>query len=260
MAAAEIAFPARPGVARAARPLVVRHRVCGRYSTGARPEEIAERLGAELAPSAAGAPARFNVAPSQRAPLLVATPARRLGLARFGWTMPRKKGLLVNARVEGLRTNALFRAAAARHRALVPADGFYEWLREGGAKRAYFVRSANGELLTFAAIFDAGHEGPGDATDAEPEDGAGARAPSFLVVTRPAEGVVASVHDRMPLIVPAPLRDLWLSRAPLDEALAALRDEHAHLCASEVSSRVGSPAIDEPWLRDAIGPAPGAPA
>lgn len=241
-------------------------RVCGRYSVGARPEALAEKLGAELAPGAAGAPARFNVAPSQPAPLLVATPARRLGLARFGWSLPKKKGLLLNARVEGIAKNGLFRAAAARHRALVPADGFYEWLRDGAAKRAYFVRDAGrGELLTFAALFDVGHE-PGaaggeqasaiDGATETPPSSKPARAPAFLIVTRPAEGVVASVHDRMPLVVPDSLRDLWLSRAPLDEALSALRATHPALEAWEVSSRVGSPAIDEPWLRDAIGPAP----
>lgn len=224
--------------------------MCGRYSVGARPEEIAAKLGAELAPGTAEADARFNVAPSQPAPLLVATPARRLGLARFGWTLPRKRGLLVNARVEGIGTNALFRAAAARHRALVPAEGFYEWLRTGATKRAYYFRGADAELLTFAALFDVGRIEIDEAAGHPPRD------PSFVIVTRPSDAVVELVHDRMPLIVPPALRDLWLSRAPLGEALEALREAEPALEVWEVSSRVGSPAIDAPWLRDAIGPGP----
>lgn len=225
--------------------------MCGRYSTGASPEELARELDAELSPEAAAAPARFNVAPSQPAPMLVAVPERRLGLARFGWTVPRRKPLLVNARIEGVEKNGLFRSAGERHRALVPADGFYEWTGVGKDKRAYYFRGGESPHLTFAALFDVGRDAEGEKP---------ARAPSFVILTRPAEGVIARIHDRMPVVVPVALRDLWLSREPLEEAIAAAMAARPELECWEVSSRVGSPKLDEPWLRDAIGPPPDAPA
>jgi putative SOS response-associated peptidase YedK len=217
---------------------------------GAEPGEIAEKLGAELADGVSGAPARYNVAPSQPAPLLVAVPERRLGLARFGWNVRGKRELLVNARVEGLDRNGLFKKAGERHRALVPADGFYEWHRTGKDKRAYFLRGADAQLLTFAALFDVGRK-PEEASDEKP-----AREPGFVIVTRSPGPVSVRIHDREPLIVPPSLRDLWLSRAPLDEALAALATAQPDLEAWEVGSRVGSTKFDEPGLRDAIGPPP----
>ena len=78
----------------------------------------------------------------------------------------------------------------------------------------------------------------------------------FVIVTRSPGPVSARIHDREPLIVPPSLRDLWLSRAPLDEVLAALAAFTPDLEAWEVGSRVGSTKIDEPGLRDAIGPPP----
>ena len=99
--------------------------MCGRYSVGRSGQELAAELGATLSTDAIAA--RFNVAPSQPAPMMVALPDRRIGLASFGWTLRGKKGLLLNARSETAPSNGLFRTALERRRALIPADGFYEW-------------------------------------------------------------------------------------------------------------------------------------
>ena len=68
---------------------------------------------------------------------------------------PRKFALLINAPApRGFTEKPSFRAAIRRRRCLVPADGFYEWRREGKSKRPYFIRARGGEPMAFAGIWE----------------------------------------------------------------------------------------------------------
>lgn len=216
--------------------------MCGRYSIGKSATELATELRASLATD--DIKPRFNVAPTQDAPMLVALPDRRLGLARFGWTLEGKKGLLLNARSETAPKNGLFARALERRRALIPADGFYEWKLRGEGKKApkdAFFLHQDGAILTFAGLY---YVAKGDE---------GAKHASFVILTGAPTPEVAAIHDRMPIVVPPALRDAWLDvREPADQVLAALRAQPPRFAVRHVSSKVGSPAIDEPSLHDPV--------
>lgn len=218
-------------------------------------QQLAAELGASLATDAIAA--RFNVAPSQPAPMMVALPDRRIGLATFGWTLRGKKGLLLNARSETAPANGLFRSALERRRALIPADGFYEWRATEGegkgskkAPRDAFFLHQRGELITFAGLYYV-EKVAGEASESESEPLK--KKASFVILTTAASDDVAPVHDRMPIIVPPELRSAWLdpTQSPdeLLEKLTALRPE---IELRQVGSKVGSPANDDPSLQDPV--------
>src|SRR5262245_46730393 len=126
--------------------------MCGRYTLTGH-EQIAEDVEASRDTSVTADPwwkPRFNVAPTQPAPVVIrrrgeqaGEPAgeRSIELMRWGlvphWAEPggKKPPLMINARVESLTAKQMFRDALARKRCLVPADGFFEWVSSRGQAR-----------------------------------------------------------------------------------------------------------------------------
>lgn len=228
--------------------------MCGRYSVAIQAIEVANELRAALH-LPAEMPQRFNVAPTNDAPIAIEladvhTDRRRIGLARFG-LVPAESGgpkavgaRYLNLRAEGVASQRMFAESAAARRCLVIADGFYEWEKTGAkTKQAWRVHASDGALITMAGIWDVWR----------PVDGE--KVPSFAILTIPSIAPLSSLHDRMPVIVPHELRDRWLSPEEHD-AKALLREiRHAAPVALEayrVSPRVGNVANDDPSLLDPI--------
>jgi len=142
---------------------------------------------------------RYNIAPQTR----ILT-VRRRGKQRSGQSLlwgvqsPRDARLLINARSETVASSPLFGPAFARSRVLVPADGFFEWTREGGRKRAVYFQQEGGLPFAFAGI---AVSSPSIAELGEP---------GAVILTTEASESVRSVHDRMPLLVRPPDFDTWL--------------------------------------------------
>lgn len=224
--------------------------MCGRYTVAIHAQEAAEELRATL--TFGEQPPRFNLAPTQDAPIAIEREERRIGLARFGLVPAESEGpkaagaRWINLRAEGVATQRAFAGSAARRRCLVIADGFYEWKRDGKQKQAWYFRPVGGGLLTFAGIWDVW----------EGEDGAETkRIPSFAILTTKPSELVAEIHDRMPLIVPPALRDRWLSPREEDAraVIRAIREAApVALEAWKVGARVGHVANDDPSLVEAI--------
>ena len=104
---------------------------------------------------------RFNVAPSQAVPVVRADAegGRELATAAWGfvpaWAKEPPKVRPINARSETAATNGIFRAAVAKRRCLIPADGFYGWRKDPEdpkAKAPYYIRLKSGEPYAFAGI------------------------------------------------------------------------------------------------------------
>ncbi|MBK8594432.1 MAG: SOS response-associated peptidase [Holophagales bacterium] len=181
--------------------------MCGRYVQTSPAQALATRLGARLPEGIAWTP-RWNVAPGTRAPIVrdgVDGPA--LALLSWGlvpsWAKDAAGLRPINARAEGIGGKPMFRDALKRRRALVPADGFYEWKVEAGGKAPWFFRLAGGAPFVLAGLWER-REAPGT----EPFE-------TFAIVTTEANELVRPVHARMPVLLDTEATALWRRPGPL---------------------------------------------
>lgn len=172
--------------------------MCGRYATTRSEADLSDLFDAidvteGLTPS-------WNVAPTDSVPIVRLShrrnDARVLDTARWGLVPPwaadlRGAARMINARSETVATSPAFAPSFGRRRCLVPADGWFEWVRSGRQRQAYYMAPADGSPLAFAGLWSAW--GPESVL-------------TCSVLTAAAAGGLARVHDRMPLILP---RDRW---------------------------------------------------
>lgn len=217
--------------------------MCGRYSLTTPPEAMA-RLFRITAPLP-NLPPRYNIAPTQDAPVvrpLVEGPmGRALAMLRWGlvphWSVaPDSRYSMFNARAETVAEKRAFRQAFRQRRCLVPADGFYEWRKEGGRKQPYHIRLKGGGLFAFAGLWEYWR-------------GAETIIESFAIIVTDANALLRPIHERMPVILHGADHDAWLdagSTGP-EDAKALLRPFPAdEMEAHAVSSRVNSARHDDP--------------
>jgi len=186
--------------------------MCGRFTTRLTPAELIEAFGLAGADAALAQalPPRFNVAPRQPVPVVSNRAPQLLQAFRWGlvpwWAKDLRAGdHLINARIETLGRRRAF-ASGERRRCLVLADGFYEWRRDGGRTQPFFFELSGSAPFAFAGLWDRWHSPSGDTVQ------------SCVVLTQPAVGEVAAIHDRMPVVLPKRLYREWLSpdAVPLD--------------------------------------------
>src|ERR1039458_9956039 len=114
--------------------------MCGRYRLSRRKQVVEERFDTAVSDESDWTP-RYNIAPTQPIPVIrqhPKEPIRELSLMRWGlipsWAKdPSVAARMINARAETASTKPAFRDALKSRRCLIPADGFYEWLRHEAA-------------------------------------------------------------------------------------------------------------------------------
>ncbi len=218
--------------------------MCGRYAIGAPsfrsvgPFEVREWFENE-----AGAFGRYNIAPSQDAPVLFEQDdGLEMAMMRWGlapsWSKDPKRGP-INARGETVATQPMFRAAFKRRRCVVPASGFYEWQGERPPKQPWYITAADGLGLLLAGVWE----------DRE-FDGRPWR--TYSIVTTAPNGLMRGIHDRMPVILSGDDAQRWIESAP-EEAHGLIRScDEDWLEAWRVSTRVNSPRHDAPDLLEPV--------
>jgi putative SOS response-associated peptidase YedK len=181
--------------------------MCGRYSLATpNPAEVRTRFPIG---EAVDIRRRYNVAPGDN---VLAVTADRDGqprgeLLRWGlvpsWATSPDTGLkMINARVETVAERPAFRRAFERYRCLIIGDGFYEWRRVPGARRqAFHITRVGGEPFAFAGLWSIWH---GDA---------GKTLRTCTILTTAANGSIAALHDRMPIILAPAAESKWLDPA-----------------------------------------------
>lgn len=195
---------------------------------------------------------RYNLAPSQSAPVVVKAPpsssesvSREVLLMRWGlvpsWAKDAKIAYkTINARSETAATKPAFRSAFKRRRCLVPASWFYEWQRDGKEKIPFRIKRRDGAPLALAGLYE-----QWSGTETEPPR------TTFTVLTTPANEDIGDLHDRMPCIIEAPDHDRWLEAA-LDDVAATERllspAPAGTLELDRVSTRVNSVRNEGPEL------------
>jgi putative SOS response-associated peptidase YedK len=167
--------------------------MCGRFTLTTAAELVAEAFGLEEVPALSP---RINISPTEDVAVVRTEEAGgpRLSFLKWGFETPKRRPL-INARAETLFQRSAFRDAFARRRCLVPADGFYEWPIEEGRKHAVWIRRPDRKVFAFAGLWEPGADGKPDACT--------------LVTTVPTKAL-ASVHDRMPVILPPEDYARWL--------------------------------------------------
>ncbi len=189
-------------------------------------DEVADELDAIIsAEDASLYRPRYNIAPSDRSWILEARGDERV-LVAATWGYVVRDRPLINVRGEQIASGSGFRDAFANRRCLVVTDGFYEW---NHAKRpTWFHRRGEG-LVLLAGLFQTT-----------------AGLPRFTVLTTRPNNLIAGIHNRMPVIVPAEAVDSWLLRKTADAARLIEPAPEEYLVATAVSTRVNSVKHDDP--------------
>ena len=105
---------------------------------------------------------------------------------------------MINARSETAAEKPAFKELLQRRRCLIPADGFYEWQKTGTSKQPYCFEMMQREPFAFAGLWDSGERRTGTTLE------------TCTILTTTPNQLLADVHDRMPVILPATSYDLWL--------------------------------------------------
>ena len=215
--------------------------MCGRYELSSHPAALALAFGLPLPPDVAP---RYNIAPMQQVPIVRFNAAgeRELTFVRWGfvprWAKDPSIGArMINARAETLSSRYAFHNAYARHRCLLPVNGFYEWQASPSGKQPMHIGMADGHPFGLAGLYERWLSPDGEVLD------------TCAIVTTAASASLRGVHDRMPVIVPASQYGRWLDSAtpnvddllggwtgplriyPVSTRVNAVRNDDAELCA-----------------------------
>lgn len=196
--------------------------------------------------------ASWNVAPTHTVRMVIeqppratpdAEPVRQLRTARWGlvpsWAKDPSGGArLLNARSETVLEKPSFRRAAAARRSVIPADGYYEWQRLSDVprptKQPYLIHPADGTVAALAGLYEFWRD------TSLPEDDPGRWLVTCTVLTRAAEGPLAAIHDRTPVMLTGATLDGWLDpTTDARDALALALSDAPKLAWHPVSPRVG---------------------
>jgi len=169
--------------------------MCGRFALGIPRKRLEEALGC---PAPVSYVPRYNIGPSQEILVIeeqggvAVTRFRRWGLIPHWAKAGQAIQGLINARSETVFEKPAFRDAVRQTRCLIPAQAFYEWGKTGNRKQPYAIGMESGEVFAMAGIGSRWI----DPVSGEVVD-------SVAILTCQPNEKVASIHDRMPVIVDA---------------------------------------------------------
>ena len=180
--------------------------MCGRFTQRYSWSEIQDLY--DLTGAARNLQPHYNIAPTD--PVDVVRPAAggalelvsmRWGLIPYWWEKPLQQlSATFNARAESVVGKPMFRDAFKRHRCIIPASGYYEWLKRPDGRQPYYISAADGGVLSFAGLYDRWKN---------PETGE--HVISCTIIITDANGLTRPIHDRMPVILDKADIRRWLS-------------------------------------------------
>jgi putative SOS response-associated peptidase YedK len=218
--------------------------MCGRFTLTVDPYHLQQAFPWAVIPN--DIPPRYNIAPSQAVAVIPNTGDNVLSMYRWGlipsWSKDPSIGdRMINARAESLAEKPSFRNAYRRRRCLILSDGFYEWKQvpESKTKQPFYICMKDGLPFAFAGLWEIWVS----------PDGSEIR--SCTIITAQPNELVATIHNRMPVILAAEAYDLWL--APGEKAVDQLEKllvpyPENEMQAFPVSRMVNSPQADTPEL------------
>ena len=206
--------------------------MCARYTIRKKTlREVADALEAEYAED--DEPlyrARFNVAPTDLAWIVEMGGDRRV-LRPATWSYLLGGRPLINLRAENVGSGSGYREAFTSRRCAVVTDGFYEWPPTKGNAPTFYHRTDDG-LVLLGGLYQRPK-----GTDIHAR---------FTVLTTKPNALVARVHDRMPVVLPAERLDQWLGAEPAEAVGLIGPAQEDALVATAVSKHVNSVKNDDP--------------
>lgn len=194
--------------------------MCGRYAAKKDPATLSAEFDAVDDTGKDHRGADYNVAPTKQVFTVVerhprddegnADPERTersLRLMKWGlvphWAKdPSVGNRMINVRSETAAEKPAYKSSLKSRRCLMPADGWYEWRREGKRKQPFYMTATDGSSLALAAIWSTWRP-----KDADPDE---QPLITCAVLTTEAVGPLAEIHDRMPLVLQPQAWQLWL--------------------------------------------------
>ncbi|MBV1933692.1 MAG: SOS response-associated peptidase [Parvibaculaceae bacterium] len=179
--------------------------MCGRFSITSSPDALRALFNYIELPNF---PPRYNIAPTQPVPIIrMENGQRHFALVRWGlvpgWQKEVPKSLLFNARAETINQKPSFKGAFRHRRALLPADGFYEWKTIGRGDKAYkqpyHIRRRDHQPFAMAVIWEDWLASDGSEIE------------TCAIITTRANSTLRPLHDRMPVILDPQDWDQWLA-------------------------------------------------
>jgi putative SOS response-associated peptidase YedK len=214
--------------------------MCGRFVRSSSLADVADYFNVDQ-PSFDIEPS-YNVAPTQEIIIINNRGVKQIVKCHWGFVPSWAKGIsigndMINARAETVAEKRSFKAAFRKQRCLVIANGFYEWQKDKKLKVPVYISLKSGNPFGFAGLYNVWVSPDGE------------KICTCTIITTEANDLLASVHDRMPVIIPRDKEDLWLnpSTEDIDVLMALLRSYPSEEMETRiVSDRVNSPRVNAP--------------
>ena len=173
--------------------------MCGRYTITTPTKTLASYFGV-FPPSEPLVPTD-NARPSQNLPIVLDKEPKQMVMGHWGFpiTIAGKEKELINVRIESILEKPFFRKAAEEHRCIILADGFFEWKKTGDKSQKYEFTLGR-RPMAFAGIYEW-----------RSKNCRNEMRPFFSIITTPAKGTIAPIHDRMPFILSEAHEYFWLT-------------------------------------------------
>ncbi|MGM7703317.1 SOS response-associated peptidase [Pseudalkalibacillus sp. Hm43] len=216
--------------------------MCGRFTLTAEIDLLMDWFDIdEFAPGFDLQP-RYNIAPSQDIVAIVSNEGkRRAGFLKWGlipfWAKdPSIAYKMINARAETVPEKPSFKHAFKRRRCIIPADGFYEWKKEGKQKQPKYIKMKNDKPFGFAGLWEKWKDEQGNPVH------------TCTILTTEPNDLMEDIHNRMPVILPKDDYSKWLEWDGEQEALVDMMQpfEASDMMAYNVSTIVNSPRNEVP--------------
>jgi len=145
-----------------------------------------------------------EIAPTNSAPVITSNGTDlAFEYAQFGFEKWDGKGVIINARAETAHEKSMFKKHITSGRCVIPTSGYFEWKppNEGQKKKIkHHIKDKQGNLLFMAGLWREGNNGR-----------------EFVIITKPPFGEIATIHDRMPVLLRVDQLESWLSGVmPID--------------------------------------------
>ena len=211
--------------------------MCGRFAMTDSEEKVMDDF--QVQQSGLLLEPRYNISPSQDIPVIIQQQGlrrletRQWGLIPFWAKVPKP---MINARAETASEKPAFRQAFRKRRCLIPASGFYEWVKEDGKKQPYFICMKNKQPIAFAGIWEEWQSAEGETLR------------TCAILTVEANSFLQFIHHRMPVILTPASGSIWLDASGIEDHSQNLLQPFSseNMAAWRVSRKVNVPTFDNP--------------